>query len=272
MRRWIKWYGIDWLNSTARDELTPAERATFVDFVCLASFPGGLPGTFKVSSWAALARKLNTPLAVVGNTLKKCEMTRISISKNAEGLLVTVLNWNKYQSPLRGDNTPDADGVINNATKCSFFDNESLPQRRGEEIRGEEIRGKLEGEDIKENVSASLLKLWNSLKIIQHQRVTPSMEKAILGALQVYSEADIRQAMQNYAEIVLGNGYYFKFKWTLADFLSRRKADNIERFLDLEVAKVNYKEKGGTDDTGKSRSIPGNRPAGAFADLEPEAD
>lgn len=102
--RWIKWYSIDWINSTARDELTPAERSTFTDFVCLASFPGSDPGTFKFSSWEALARKLNTPLEVIESTRDKCTANRISVSSNSEGLLVTILNWNKYQG-VKSDNS-----------------------------------------------------------------------------------------------------------------------------------------------------------------------
>jgi len=56
---WIKWYPTDWLHSTCRDDLSAAERATFQDYVCLASLRDPV-GQFKVSSWDAIARQLNT--------------------------------------------------------------------------------------------------------------------------------------------------------------------------------------------------------------------
>lgn len=97
--QWIKWYGIGWINSTARDELEPEERGTFVDFVCLASFPGNPEGIFKIANWEGLSRKLNTPLKVIESTRDKCLKTnRISIHKNEEGIFVSVLNWSKYQA------------------------------------------------------------------------------------------------------------------------------------------------------------------------------
>lgn len=131
MRRWIKWYGIDWINSTARDELTPAERSTFLDFVCLASYPGSPPGTFKVASWEALARKLNTPLEVILQTRDKCLSTRISVASTPESLLVSISNWEKYQAPLKPDNIF--------APQAPKSDNKTVPQRR-EEKRREEKR------------------------------------------------------------------------------------------------------------------------------------
>ena len=111
--RWIKWYAIDWINSTARDEMTPAERGTWTDFVCLARFPGSTPGTFKFASYEALARKLNTPLEVVLSTRDKCLANRIRVEQDEEGFVMTILNWDKYQGlsgtePRRKESsTPD---------------------------------------------------------------------------------------------------------------------------------------------------------------------
>ena len=47
--------------------------------------------------------------------------------------------------------------------------------------------------------------------------------------------------MKNYAHIVNDEQYYFEYKWTLEDFLKR----GLRKFLDLEVAKNNYRKKGG---------------------------
>lgn len=133
--RWFKWYGVEWINATARDELSPAERATFLDFVCLASFPGTKPGTFKFASYEALARKLNTPLDVITSTCDRCLPTRISVAPGAEGLVMTIRNWPKYQitasEPSIASNKPTS--TTKTASKMST-------QKRREEKRRDQTR------------------------------------------------------------------------------------------------------------------------------------
>jgi len=90
-----------------------------------------------------------------------------------------------------------------------------------------------------------LFDLWNSLKIITHKKLTGDMKRAIDGARKDYSQEEIERAMQNYAVILKGNEYRWTYKWTLVEFLSRRKSNNIERFLDLEVVKTNFREEAG---------------------------
>lgn len=97
--KFIKWNPVEWLHSTCRDELTPAERATFHDYVCLASLPGLPPGKFKFSSEESLARQLNTPLDVILSTNKKCQKTnRISLTSDQEGLICSIIKWEHYQT------------------------------------------------------------------------------------------------------------------------------------------------------------------------------
>ena len=88
-----------------------------------------------------------------------------------------------------------------------------------------------------------LFSLWNKLGIITHKKLTSDMKRAIDSARKDYSQEEIGQAMRNYAVIVKGAEYYFDHKWTLVEFLSRRHSNNIERFLDLEVAKSNFRNK-----------------------------
>lgn len=94
---WIKWYPVQWLHSTARDEMKTAERATFHDFVCLAAI-SQIPGTFKFSSKAGLARMLNTEVGVVESTIKICiDRKRIALREDPEGWLMKILKWRLYQ-------------------------------------------------------------------------------------------------------------------------------------------------------------------------------
>ena len=100
-------------------------------------------------------------------------------------------------------------------------------------------------ESIKESIKERyivLFNLWNELRVITHKKLTTDMKRAIDSARKDYSQEEIGQAMRNYAVIVKGTEYYFNHKWTLAEFLSRRHSNNIERFLDLEVVKSNFKK------------------------------
>lgn len=78
--------------------------------------------------------------------------------------------------------------------------------------------------------------VWNEQKIIQHKKPTDDIKRAITTSLVDYSEEEICQAIRNYAEILQSDIYYFKYSWTLKDFLKR----GLPKFLDLEIAKKNY--------------------------------
>ena len=81
--------------------------------------------------------------------------------------------------------------------------------------------------------------LWNSLGIVKHKTLTPEMKRAIKTAMESYSQEDICGAIQNYALILADDIYFFKYRWTLRDFLRR----GLEKFMDLEVAKQNYSDR-----------------------------
>ncbi|MBA7567402.1 hypothetical protein ES708_09113 [subsurface metagenome] len=102
------------------------------------------------------------------------------------------------------------------------------------------------------NNCTAILKLWNSLEIIKHKKLTADIKRAIDRALRDYSLEVVSQAIKNYAEILKGDQYYFKYSWTLKDFLKR----GLDKFLDLEIAKRNY----GGDRDGTHRGHPTKLP------------
>jgi len=115
---------------------------------------------------------------------------------------------------------------------------------------GEIVEGEGKGKEIPEKNAEhinDIFDLWNTQGIIQHKKLTSEIKRAIEIRLKDYSIDEICQAMKNYAEIVKDEQYYFKYKWTLKDFLKR----GLEKFMDLDVAKQNYK----TDDgAGKQKA------------------
>jgi len=94
---WIKWYPVQWLHSTARDEMSVEERATFHDFVCLAAV-SSIPGQFKFVNAESLSRQLNTDVKIIEKTLICCKnKNRLKITKTKEGFVCKITKWHIYQ-------------------------------------------------------------------------------------------------------------------------------------------------------------------------------
>ena len=99
--------------------------------------------------------------------------------------------------------------------------------------------GVVKGEE-GESEAKELFDLWNSLGVIKHKKLTGDMTRAIQAVSRDFSVAEISQAMKNYARIVNDEQCFFKYRWTMKDFLKR----GSEKFLDLEVALNNYRKGG----------------------------
>lgn len=95
-------------------------------------------------------------------------------------------------------------------------------------------------ESIKENSKESIYSLifehWNAHGIIVHRSLDEKTKRKIKVALKTRSPDEIINAIDTYAEIVLGEDYFFEYKWTLGDFLTR----GLEQFVIRDVAINNY--------------------------------
>ena len=110
---------------------------------------------------------------------------------------------------------------------------------------------------------------WNKGAGIQHRKMTDKIRRSISGALGAYSEAEIVTAIDNYSRIITSKSHYFKYRWTLADFLQR----GLDKFIDWRVCDANYKkDNGGGNGTNREdiqrHGTPGNQPSGAFDDIK----
>lgn len=84
---------------------------------------------------------------------------------------------------------------------------------------------------IDKNIYIVLFNYWNDLGVIRHKVLTEKMRTKINSVLKDYTKADIRAGMTNYAKVVHGPEYFFKYKWTLDEFLSR----GLVRFLEAPL-------------------------------------
>ncbi|MEG1141584.1 MAG: hypothetical protein RSE41_03910 [Clostridia bacterium] len=78
---------------------------------------------------------------------------------------------------------------------------------------------------------------WNDKEIIKHKNLSPVIKKSIEKALKIYKAEEIVQAINVYSD-VLHSTYYFSYKWSLSDFLSRK--NGISTFMEEGSNKANY--------------------------------
>lgn len=100
-----------------------------------------------------------------------------------------------------------------------------------------DIENVSENEEPKITPQEQIFAHWNAQKIIVHKELDSSLLRTINGKLRTYQPEEIMQAISNYRVILSGDEYYFSYKWTLKDFLSR----GLDKFKDFEIAASNYR-------------------------------
>ena len=91
------------------------------------------------------------------------------------------------------------------------------------------------------NSCSNIFNYWNDKNIIKHRELTGDISKAIEKALKVYSEEEIKTYIDRYAKVIGDKDYFWHYKWSLKDFLTRK--EGISSFTDEGSKWVNYKEK-----------------------------
>lgn len=88
------------------------------------------------------------------------------------------------------------------------------------------------------NSISNIFNYWNSKEIIKHRELSKEINKNIEKALKKYSEEEIKTYIDRYKSIISDQTYFFDYKWTLSDFLSRK--DGISAFKDDGSKWVSY--------------------------------
>jgi hypothetical protein len=91
------------------------------------------------------------------------------------------------------------------------------------------------------NVIKDIFNYWNDKNIIKHRELTEDISKAIEKALKLYKEEEIKTYIDRYAKVIGDKDYFWHYKWSLKDFLTRK--DGISSFTDEGSKWVNYNEK-----------------------------
>jgi hypothetical protein len=166
----------------------------------------------------------------------------IAILETPLGTLFTIINYEKYQS---------------NGTEIKEYEDKVIDENEGlgtglgtatEQQRNNNKKDKKE-----KNISIAIFDHWNNSKIAIHRSLNQEIERKITSRLKEYKPEEIETAITNYSFILNNEEYYFNYKWTLKDFLQR----GLDKFLDLETAKSNYRKNSITNNSPKqSNNIP----------------
>ncbi len=90
-----------------------------------------------------------------------------------------------------------------------------------------------EGKGLKEiNIKClEIYNYWNSFKTVVHEKMTTDMKKAIEDRLKTYGEKKLKEAIENYAEMINEPKFFYEYEWTIEEFLKRKKG-MVEFFND----------------------------------------
>lgn len=85
-----------------------------------------------------------------------------------------------------------------------------------------------------------LFDYWNSKGIVVHRTINEKMVQLLKKALDLYGQAQIKQAIENYSIVLNDSTYYFKTRWTIGDFVKQTNA--LPDFLAEGIKWINYQE------------------------------
>jgi len=98
------------------------------------------------------------------------------------------------------------------------------------------LKDKISKDKISKDKFKVIFDYWNKKQIIVHKDLDQQTESKINSILKNYDLKEIKQAIHNYWVILTGEEYWFKYKWTLKEFLQR----GFEKFKDEDIAHGNY--------------------------------
>lgn len=84
------------------------------------------------------------------------------------------------------------------------------------------------------NINKEIFDFWNTKKVVEHGKITSTIELAMKKALKDYSQEEIETAITVYAEVLKSKKTQFSYKWTLDEFLSRKNALPVFLYKKLE--------------------------------------
>lgn len=201
---------------------------------------------------ATIFRRKEASVQMALKTFQEFEM--IEIVDN----VITIPNWDKYQkldayeAKKEYDRQYQAKKRLEQKEKLLVVNNRTTDSTMVGILDKEEDKDK---EVLKENIIKEknqpfshkipkelqeLFDYWNSKGIVVHRTINDKMVKVLKKALDLYGQAQIKQAIENYSIVLNDSTYYFKTRWTIGDFVKQTNA--LPDFLPEGIKWINYQE------------------------------
>ena len=206
-----------------------------------------------------LASIFSRPLTTVRlaiATFKKFEMVEIVDD------FIQISNWEKYQNLDGLDKIREQTRkrvalhrlkqktLQSNETQCNVICNATVTQCNALDKEEDKDKEVLKESIIKEKNQPfspkipkelqELFDYWNSKGIVVHRTINEKMVQLLKKALDLYGQAQIKQAIENYSIVLNDSTYYFSTRWTIGDFVKQTNA--LPDFLPEGIKWINYQE------------------------------
>lgn len=201
---------------------------------------------------ATIFRRKEASVQMALKTFQEFEM--IEIVDN----VITIPNWDKYQkldayeAKKEYDRQYQAKKRLEQKEKLLVVNNRTTDSTMVGILDKEEDKDK---EVLKENIIKEknqpfspkipkelqeLFDFWNSKGIVVHRTINEKMVQLLKKALDLYGQAQIKQAIENYSIVLNDSTYYFMTRWTIGDFVKQTNA--LPDFLPEGIKWINYQE------------------------------
>jgi len=160
----------------------------------------------------------------------------INIKKAPYGIIVTINNSKKFikndKAGLAQQDKTEKDSLAPQVNSLAPQVNSLAQKDKANKII----------KDIKDNnIYIEVFDYWNKKEIIVHKKLSAKAKTLIKSKVnEGYNKENIKDTIHNYWIILNGEEYYFKYRWTLEEFLQR----GFEKFKDADIAHENYLREG----------------------------
>lgn len=202
------------------------------------------------NSPALIARDMGLHKDTIVNLIYRFERVHKVIACDKETNEIFILNWHKFN----WTKSPKVISIVErekNDVKSTYISS-LIEDRLSVVLGGKEDTvsigypyppnsntNTINNNSISKSISI-IFEHWNSKDIIKHRELTKEIETAITKALKIYDSVDIKDYIDRYYIVISDETYFFNYKWTLKDFLTRK--DGISSFTDEGSKWVSYCE------------------------------
>lgn len=174
------------------------------------------------------ARQLRVAESTLWKRIKKLQtLGYLNIESNNKFSVITVIEPDEARMSITKRNSEKVKQIISNDSASDTPKNEKNDKNEENNIPPIPPKQKKNKKSIKDAIE--IFNFWNSHKCLMQHRSITFFLGALNERLKLYSKKEIMESIANYAKILESDEYVWSYKFSLLDFLERKK-NNIDRF------------------------------------------